>query len=189
MNTKAEIRQKYKLLRKSFSENEIDRLSLNLAKVITDNFQLKNNKISVFLSIKKLNEINTQFIINELKKQNSIYVTKSNFSNFEMVHIPFTEKTIININEFGIPEPLDDSETINPIELDVVFVPLLAFNKDGHRIGYGKGFYDRFLSKCSSNCKFIGVSLFENPEEYSEISSSDIKLNYCITPTKCLHFE
>ena len=61
MNTKAEIRQKYKLLRKSFSENEIDILSLNLAKVITDNFQLKNNKISVFLSIKKLNEINTQY--------------------------------------------------------------------------------------------------------------------------------
>ena len=61
MNTKAEIRQKYKLLRKSFSENEINRLSLNLAKVITDNFQLKNNKISVFLSIKKLNEINLSY--------------------------------------------------------------------------------------------------------------------------------
>ena len=79
MNTKAEIRQKYKLLRKSFSENEIDRLSLNLAKVITDNFQLKNNKISVFLSIKKLNEINTQFIINELKKQNSIAIDISKY--------------------------------------------------------------------------------------------------------------
>jgi 5-formyltetrahydrofolate cyclo-ligase len=65
----------------------------------------------------------------------------------------------------------------------------LTLDKRGHRVGYGKGYYDRFLSKCSPRCRFIGLSHFDNLEGIiSDITSSDIKLNGCVTPNKVYRF-
>jgi 5-formyltetrahydrofolate cyclo-ligase len=68
--------------------------------------------------------------------------------------------------------------------IDLVIVPLLAFDKYGNRVGYGKGFYDRFLSKCRSNVIKVGVSFFEPADRITDINPLDIRLDYCITPTR-----
>jgi 5-formyltetrahydrofolate cyclo-ligase len=70
----------------------------------------------------------------------------------------------------------------------VVFVPLLAFDKKGHRVGYGKGFYDRFLSDCKPETIKIGLSFFEAEESISAILPSDIRLDFCVTPTEIIVF-
>ncbi|MDP2160837.1 MAG: 5-formyltetrahydrofolate cyclo-ligase, partial [Flavobacterium sp.] len=84
-------------------------------------------------------------------------------------------------NDYGIPEPVDGLE-VPVAKIDVVFVPLLAYDKNGHRVGYGKGFYDRFLSECKPTTIKIGLSFFEPEDLIEDVFESDIQLNYCITP-------
>ena len=75
-----------------------------------------------------------------------------------------------------------------PKKIDVVFVPLLAFDLEGNRVGYGKGYYDRFLKNCTSECIKIGVSFFP-PEKKINNDTLDVNLNYCVTPDKIYSFS
>jgi 5-formyltetrahydrofolate cyclo-ligase len=70
----------------------------------------------------------------------------------------------------------------------VVFVPLLAFDKQGNRVGYGKGFYDRFLANCKPETIKIGLSFFEVENEIADVFNNDIELDYCVTPNKIYTF-
>ena len=111
----------------------------------------------------------------------------SDFSTREMTHFLLTDTTKIKKNNYDIPEPVDGLEV--PVsKINVVFVPLLAFDKKGNRVGYGKGFYDQFLSKCNSKTLKIGVSFYEAETIISDTLSTDIQLNYCVTPTKVYNF-
>ena len=105
-----------------------------------------------------------------------------------MNHFLLTDSTAIKNNEWGIPEPVNGIE-IQPENLEVIFIPLLAFDKNGHRIGYGKGFYDRFLKKCSPQAIKIGLSFFEAEQENFKALPTDIKLDFCVTPEKVYGFQ
>ena len=98
-----------------------------------------------------------------------------------MTNYLLTDSTVIKKNSWNIPEPVDGID-IDSQKIDVVFVPLLAFDKRGHRIGYGKGFYDKFLSECRPETLKIGLSFFEAEEIINDISDSDVVLDYCVTP-------
>jgi 5-formyltetrahydrofolate cyclo-ligase len=87
----------------------------------------------------------------------------------------------LEVNSFGIPEP-KFGEEIPEVKLDFVFVPLLAINNRGHRVGYGKGFYDKLLAKCKPTCVFIGLNIFDEFVVIDDINSLDIAIHYCITP-------
>ncbi|MFM8832750.1 MAG: 5-formyltetrahydrofolate cyclo-ligase, partial [Cytophagales bacterium] len=78
-------------------------------------------------------------------------------------------------------EPANGNMVYTP-DIDLVLVPLLAFDKEGHRVGYGKGYYDRFLKGCKSSCKKIGLSFFNAVEKISETTSLDFKLDDVIVP-------
>jgi 5-formyltetrahydrofolate cyclo-ligase len=64
----------------------------------------------------------------------------------------------------------------------------LAFDRDGHRAGYGKGFYDRFLTKVRPNCIKAGVSFFEPISRFQDIDPFDIAMDVCFTPDRCYNF-
>ena len=97
------------------------------------------------------------------------------------------DDVILGLNKYGIPEPKNGKKIKNNL-IDVVFVPLLSYDKKGNRVGYGKGFYDRFLSNLSIKTIKIGLSLYE-PENYIEgIDENDIKIDYCVTPNKIFSF-
>jgi len=104
-----------------------------------------------------------------------------------MTHFLLTDNTKIKKNEYNIPEPIDGIE-VPCSKIDVVFVPLLAFDTTGNRIGYGKGFYDQFLSECKPETIKIGLSFFEAENVIEDVYESDIKLDYCITPHKTYIF-
>ena len=91
------------------------------------------------------------------------------------IDTPFTK------HELNIHEP-DRGEPLEPMELDMVFVPLLAFDQEGYRVGYGKGFYDRYLSACADDCIKIGFSYFEPIDKIDDRDEFDIPLDICITP-------
>ena len=72
----------------------------------------------------------------------------------EMVHLLLQDNTSLRVSNYGVPEPVSGIE-IPPSQIDVVFVPLLAFDELGNRVGYGKGYYDRFLTTCRGDTIFI----------------------------------
>jgi 5-formyltetrahydrofolate cyclo-ligase len=125
-------------------------------------------------------------------KDKDVLISKSDFETREMTHYLLTDETIIKKNAYNIPEPVDDPEASGEVpdsKIDVVFVPLLAFDKCGHRVGYGKGFYDRFLSKCKTDVVTIGLSFFEAKDEILDVNPNDFALNYCVTPLKVYQFK
>lgn len=90
-------------------------------------------------------------------------------------------------NKYNIPEPVDGKQ-IEPADIDIIFVPLLAFDADGYRVGYGKGYYDRFLPVCKSAVITIGFSYFDALDKIDDRTQYDVPLNYCITPHRLYEF-
>ncbi len=143
----------------------------------------------LFLSIEEQKEIDTEFILQILAgKDKEIVVSKSDFETLGMTHYLLTDNTKFKKNEYNIPEPIDGLE-VPVTKIDVVFVPLLAFDVKGNRVGYGKGFYDKFLSNCNHETIKIGLSFFEVEDKIEDFSENDIRLDFCVIPTKTYCFS
>ncbi|MEP5340081.1 MAG: 5-formyltetrahydrofolate cyclo-ligase [Algibacter sp.] len=185
---KAELRKKYKRLRNTLTENDVDDLSLALANQILKLDVWTFSFYHIFLSIEEQKEINTDYILNVLSgKDKNILISKSDFKTGDMTHFLLTDNTAIKKNKYNIPEPVDGIEILDN-KIDVVFIPLLAFDKTGNRVGYGKGFYDRFLTNCKPGTIKIGLSFFEAENEITDVFKSDVKLDYCVTPMAIYEF-
>ena len=184
---KSDYRAKYKDLRATLSAENCDDKSLAIANNLLQLDIWDFEFYHLFLSIEKLKEINTEYILNILSgKDKNIVLSKSDFKSASMTHYLLTDSTLLKTNAWGIPEPQNGIQ-IQPEQLDVVFIPLLAFDKKGNRLGYGKGFYDRFLKNCKPSCLKIGLSFFEAEEELPT-NIDDIALTHCITPDKIYTF-
>jgi 5-formyltetrahydrofolate cyclo-ligase len=110
------------------------------------------------------------------------------FNSAAMVAEELGSSTQFFINAFGIPEPKGGSE-ISPERIDLVIVPLLCFDKSGNRVGYGKGYYDRFLKKCRKDCIKIGFSYFSPIVSIDDTNEFDIPLDYGISPDAIHEFH
>ena len=141
----------------------------------------------VFLSITENNEVDTSYILTLLQgKDKNIIIPKTSTNN-QLENYLLTDTTLFKKNKWNIPEPVDGI-LINENQIDVVFIPLLAFDKQGNRVGYGKGFYDTFLNKCKPNVVKVGLSFFSPEEKIEDIATHDIPLDYCVTPDKVYEF-
>lgn len=187
--TKSELRLYYKNKRKQFSPFDLQRLSDTIVNTVLSNFQLADKTISIFLPIEKQLEINTYSLIEKLVSLDAkIGVPKANFETMEMKHYRWSDATSLEINEFGIPEP-KEGKVLAPDRFDVVFVPLLAVDQHGNRVGYGKGFYDRFLKKCRKDCVFIGLHYFDLYPLIEDTFDGDIPLDAVVLPTGVHRFN
>lgn len=178
---KKELRKKYKTKREKLTFEEIEDKSLAIANQLLQLDIWNKTYYHIFLPIEEQKEVNTEYILQILAgKDKEVVISKSNFETTTMTHFLLTDNTKIKKNKYNIPEPIDGIE-VPSNKIDVVFIPLLAYDKQGNRVGYGKGFYDAFLKTCKPNVIKIGLSFFE-PEDYiDDIHSNDIKLDYCIT--------
>jgi len=186
---KTELRKNYKSKRNELSLSEIDELSLQIANQLLKLSVWNKTYYHLFLSIEEQKEIQTEYILHILHaKDKEVVVSKSNFKTLELTNYLLTDNTTIQKNKYNIPEPIDGIEVPNN-KLDVIFIPLLAFDKKGNRVGYGKGFYDNMLNKCSSDCIKIGISFFESTQDLiTDVFEGDIPLDYCVTPGKTYSF-
>jgi 5-formyltetrahydrofolate cyclo-ligase len=179
---KLELRLKYKALRKEFSEREIEEMSLAIANNLLKLPIWQKTYFHIFLQITEHSEVNTEFILHLLSgKDKEIIISKSDFETRNMTHFLLTDNTKIKKNEYNIPEPVDGIQVPSD-KIEVVFIPLLTFDKKGHRVGYGKGFYDKFLSECKTETIKIGLSFFEAEELIEDVFAGDVQLDYCVTP-------
>ena len=186
--TKAELRKSHKELRSNLSELQIEEMSLKIANQVLSLPIWEHEFYHVFLSITEHKEVDTDTILSILSgKDKHIVVSKSDFTTLEMSHFLLTDSTKIKKNKWNIPEPINGIP-IPPGQIDVVFVPLLAFDNLGQRVGYGKGFYDKFLAKCKPETIKIGLSFFESVAPISDLFEGDIRLDFCATPEKLYRF-
>ena len=140
----------------------------------------------LFLPIQSKAEMDTTLLLTLLQgKDKQVILPK--VSGVALKHILLTDSTHIRKNSWGIPEP-DQGLVIQPKQLDVVFVPLLAYDKKGHRIGYGKGFYDAFLAACKPEVIKVGLSFFLPVEAIQDVRPEDVRLDYCVHPNGIIDF-
>ena len=174
---KTELRKIYKKKRQELSFDEIEKLQKNIYQQIFECSFSDVKNIHIFLPIETQKEINTYPIINFLRdKGKKIIISKSDFSNNTLEHFFYDENTKLEVNKYGIPEPIS-AEKVNVKEIDLVFVPLLVSDKQNFRVGYGKGFYDRFLSECKLEVKTIGLNFFSPITQISDCNEFDIPLS------------
>lgn len=148
------------------------------------------NYVLSFYPIEQNNEVNT-FLITEyvhFKNPNlRICYPKTNPGDCTMQAIVCNADSIFEANDFNVPEPLD-TEVAAPDLIDLVIVPLLAFDKNGNRVGYGKGFFDRYLKECRHDCIKVGLSYFDPVDAIEDANEFDVPLDFCITPQRIYAF-
>lgn len=181
---KKELRSYYKKERNKLRSIDRKKYSQAIAKQLMSKWRLKDEIVSIFLPIEHLSEVDTQPIIDQLSGTNKLCAPVSDFNTHQMKHVALTSNTIvIQKNEWGIPEP-SEGRVFMPEEIKVVFVPLLISDIQGNRLGYGKGFYDRFLNQCTSEALFIGLNFFPPIHSLPEVNEFDVPLDYLVTPDK-----
>ncbi|MES2484961.1 MAG: 5-formyltetrahydrofolate cyclo-ligase [Bacteroidota bacterium] len=187
--TKKELRKKYKALRREMTLGEVEQKSLAIANRLLQLDIWGKTYYHLFLSIETQQEVHTDVVLNILAgKDKEVVVARSDFESCTMAHYLLTDSTKLIISAYGIPEPVDGLE-VPPQKIDVVFVPLLAFDGKGHRVGYGKGFYDRFLADCRPDVIVVGLSFFEAEEGDIPHNDTDIALDFCVTPDRVYRFS
>lgn len=182
--TKRELRAAYKQQRMLLSKEEISSYNLMILQALEEFDWSTTKYVHTFLPIEHHNEPDMWRFIDFLRVYYpavNVVVSRSDASNFSMDNFLLTEGLTLKKNAWGIVEPVD-GERIEESLLDVVIVPLLVADKKGNRVGYGKGFYDRFLAKCRKDCLKIGISYFEPVDEISDVSMFDIPLDCLYTP-------
>ncbi len=188
---KSELRKIYLEKQKSLSDAERKEKSLQIADEFFENFNLESIRfLHVFLAIEKNKEIETSFIYKRLWRdfpRITTLASRVDFQTMTLENLKFTRDTKLVANRWQILEPAT-SEVIEIERIDAVLVPLLCFDERGFRVGYGMGFYDRFLSGCRTNCLKIGLTYFAPIAEISDAQNFDVRLDFCITPKKIWKF-
>ena len=183
---KSKARQRYLTLRKDLPEADYRQRNKLLTNQLFDhhNFRLFRT-VHCFIPSVYQREVDTWLIIHHLWQLPNVQVlaprceTGNNLSH----HLLNSSTTLVN-NRWGIPEPSSDSPTYSVEEIDIVLIPLLAFDLLGHRVGYGKGFYDRFLQNCRADALKVGLSLFFPIDKITDVSENDVLLDAVVTPKR-----
>ncbi|MDN3605518.1 5-formyltetrahydrofolate cyclo-ligase [Kaistella yonginensis] len=184
---KSEIRKVYLEKKKTLVPAEISILSKNIFENFIAQFYVKENQIvHCFLSLPEKGEVDTTLFINYFF-ENNIQVFVPKIIKGKLIALEITAETPLIENSWGIKEPAG-SEDCGVKNYDFVITPLLYADQFGNRVGYGKGFYDRFFSEINRNAVKIGVSFFPPNEEIDDVSDFDVPLNYLVTPTEVLSF-
>jgi len=188
---KAELRNLYLEKRLALSESHYNRLNKGIVKTFFESVDLKMVKtLHLFLPILTRKEVDI-FLIREILQNDypeiQLLTSVTDMKNGRLVSCAINQHSELKTNLWGIPEPVVHLPH-NSLEIDLVLVPLLIFDLSGHRVGYGKGFYDRFFNECKPNVQKIGLSLFEPIEQIDDVFAGDIQLDACITPEKIYKF-
>ena len=185
---KSEIRTVYLEKKESLTETEVLNLSEKIFHNFISEFSLEENQmIHCFLSIPEKGEVDTSLFLNYFF-EHKIRVFVPKIVKGKLIALQINNDTPLIHNAWGIKEPAGN-EDCSVKDYDFVITPLLYADQFGTRVGYGKGFYDRFFSEINPRAVKIGVSFFPPLEDVEDVSEFDIPLNYLVTPTEILSFN
>jgi len=184
---KKDLRKQYSKLREEIPVPSLINSSLHISNRLLQLPIWSLDYYHIFLSISQKKEIDTSFTLSLLQGKNKNVVVPKVDSNGKLLNCLLSQNTKLKKSVWQIPEPVECNEIPSKL-IDVVFIPLLAFDTQGNRVGYGKGFYDKFLKECRPDVIKVGVSLFEAEKSIADVSTEDVPLNYCVTPEKTYTF-
>jgi 5-formyltetrahydrofolate cyclo-ligase len=183
--TKSELRKLYLQKQKALSPEERAEKSRFIAERFFESFDLTSIRyLHCFIALEKFNEIDTLPIFQRVWQDHpdiATLVPRIEPEGYNLSHLHFKADTELVRNPWEISEPAHGTR-VEPGRIDMVLAPLLAFDVRGHRAGYGKGFYDRFMAQCRPDCLKIGLSYFPPVAEIDDAGEHDIALDAFVTP-------
>lgn len=189
MVNKNTLRKVYLEKRLSLSSDEYQNRNRLLIDRLVEFIDFRQTRfMHTFLSMTDKHEVDTFSIIKvarELNPEINIAICKT-LPKGELSHYLLNERTRVEKNSWGIPEPVE-GEAADIDNFDLVLVPLISFDKAGHRIGYGKGFYDRFLKKVPQ-AKKVGLALTPPLDIIEYADDMDVRLDACVSPFEVYQF-
>jgi 5-formyltetrahydrofolate cyclo-ligase len=181
---KAEARILYRKKRMALTEVErIKSDDLMLIRFQTVQLPFIHRLLS-YWPISENNEPDTHLFTDYIEFKNpalKILYPRAHFTNHSMEAVEVNVDTAFQLNNYHIHEPVD-GVIADAASIDMVFVPLLICDTKGFRIGYGRGFYDRFLESCRKDCIKVGFCYFDPVDKIDDRHEFDIPLDICITP-------
>ena len=188
--TKKEIRKIFREKRLNLNDAQVEKMQdlllIQLQKLALPYIQC----VHTYLAKAETNEPDTSSIIRWLQFRNpglKIVVPKVDLRTGQLLPVLFSDEEELVKNDFGVREPIDGE--LVPINwIDLVLVPLLAFDEKGFRVGYGMGFYDKFLAECRPDAICLGLSFFDPVESISDTHGFDVPLTACVTPYRIYEF-
>ncbi len=187
--TKAEIRIQYKQKRRKLSVEEKDKLEDLMLIQFQKLVLYENSSILTYAPIKVQNEYDPYLaecfcMFKNRGAHFSFPVIDTDTDTMKVYEVD--SNTVFKQNAYGIAEP-KDATLVQPSTIEMIFVPLIAFSTNGYRVGYGKGYYDKFIKLCEANVVKVGFSFFE-PVAIDDIHEEDEKLDFCITANQIFTF-
>ena len=179
------MRKLYLEKRRALTGDEVGSCSRVIADMLFTEFDFEKLKVvHCFISIAKFNEVDTGIIFDRIWDEFPnvrTAVPRVDDSTGELAHFYYERDTVMVKNAWGIEEP-SGAERVDPKDIDLVIVPLLCFDERGYRVGYGKGYYDRFLRECRVDCVTAGLSFFPPEIEIKDVHDGDFALDMFIMP-------
>ncbi|MFZ1700023.1 MAG: 5-formyltetrahydrofolate cyclo-ligase [Pyrinomonadaceae bacterium] len=189
---KEELRKLYLEKRSSLPVAAASTASGQIAERFFENIVLDHvNELHTFIRIARFNEIDTSVLFYRLWRDRSQIRTsapRADLLSGEIESVAFDAATELAENCWRIREPVGGI-IIAAQDLDIVLVPLLCFDKSGHRVGYGRGMYDQLLAQCRPDCLKVGLSYFPPVEVIDGVHQSDVKLDISVTPSAVYRFD
>ena len=187
--TKRVLRRIALARRAALSAGEVTRRSQQLCDQLFQHFPVAQwHWLHVFLPIAGKHEPDTWLVIRRIWAENLAVRLAAPVMQPErrsLKHYELTPATPLHTNHWGIAEPeAAAAAEVLPAAFDAVLVPLLALDAAGHRVGYGGGYYDRFLAQCGPATQFIGFSLLDDAPvaALADLRPTDVPLHACLTP-------
>ena len=179
---KDKIRNISKTNREALKKDFIEQASNDISqKIITSKYFKDANNIGCYLSTEY--EVSTDIIINSVHKKNKNLYVPNIKQGHAMDFVKMTLNSKMVKNKYGIHEPSSE-DIIDANKLDIAVVPIVAFDKKKNRLGYGKGFYDRYLNrylKKFDNIITIGIAFSFQKYHKLPVKNNDVKLDYILT--------
>lgn len=180
------LRKVYKEIRLKIKKSDKKRKSLKIWRKIKKMDIYKNKKTIMFYYSKE-NEVDTRLMIEKSIKDGKRVILPK-IINGELFPIQIEDLDNLREGPYGIKEP-SDAEGVDLSEIELIFVPGIVFDKKGYRIGYGGGYYDRFLSKLPSNTIKIGLAFSEQIIEQIPHEDWDIRMDILVTDKEVIYIS
>ena len=189
--TKSEARREFLKKRQALTDAQRDLLNLHIYnRIFASGYLDLVHTLHIFLSMERTREPDTWQLIDRIRREMPnirLVVPRLNDQGL-LDNLYFEGLHQLKQSDRGILEPYQGVPAVVS-KIDMVLVPLVAVDVEGNRVGYGKGFYDRFLKDCRPDCKKVGISFFAPTEKFSDVEDHDVPLNACFTPDEVFFFN
>ena len=183
---KDNLRKKVLLERNSMVEEEKNKKDILILEKLKNELVYKKSK-RIFIYVGFKSEINTlKYIESFLQDGKEIFVPKTDMENKEMKAIKLTSVDELKLSNYGILEPMFEENVADGNSFDLIIVPGAVFDLDGNRIGYGGGYYDKYLDNIKGSISKVALAYSFQVLNNIPNEEHDIKVNYIITENEVI---